>query len=401
MLGVIAAAVVAGFREGWKPLAAARALWICEAIFFALVLVATVHPLLWQDDYRFLTHLVTAAKFCEYGLLAPATALLIRSRDDLVPLLYAAVAWAVAAAAWAVLQFCGLVDELEGRRPLQREPSFVGIHDLAALCGAVFAVALAAIAVGPRRPFAWAAAGTAAIAGAVGLVLSAAVAGALGVGAAAIAALALARARRLVTLKRGFAVATAAIFVGAGVFLMRSGDIVQFVRSFGVGSTTERQVDVESYVHRSLLSYIGLRIFADHPLIGVGWQGSEELENYGPYLDDARRRFPEVNPIAFPSPDHPWGVQNAYLQTLTDMGLLGFGAVVALFVVAVVAGARATLRAPPTVFVTTIVGLLWLLVATGAWNGLGLVAGIPLDALTWLGIGLIAAAAHWTRDAGI
>ena len=48
-----------------------------------------------------------------------------------------------------------------------------------------------------------------------------------------------------------------------------------------------------------------------------------------------------------------------------------------------------------------VVGLLWLLVAGGAWNGLGLVAGIPLDALTWLGVGLVGAAAAWTREAHV
>ena len=49
--------------------------------------------------------------------------------------------------------------------------------------------------------------------------------------------------------------------------------------------------------------------------------------------------------------------------------------------------------------VPSLVGLLWLLVAAGVWNGLGLVAGIPLDALTWLAVGMIGAAAAWTADA--
>jgi hypothetical protein len=35
-----------------------------------------------------------------------------------------------------------------------------------------------------------------------------------------------------------------------------------------------------------------------------------------------------------------------------------------------------------------ILPLLWLLAATAIWNGLGIVAGIPLDALTWLALGL-------------
>jgi hypothetical protein len=56
-------------------------------------------------------------------------------------------------------------------------------------------------------------------------------------------------------------------------------------------------------------------------------------------------------------------------------------------------GIRAARRAPPELAAPALVGILWLLVAAGVWNGLGLVAGIPLDALTWMSFGLIAAAA--------
>lgn len=352
---------------------------------------------MWQEHYRFLTHLVTAAKFCEYGLLAPAIALLVRRPEDALPLLWSAVCWSVAASGWAVLQFAGLVSELEGKRPLQREPSFLGIHDFAALSGAVLALGLAVVAFGPRlraeRTLAWVAGAS----GAVGLILSSAVAGALGLGLAAAAALGIARTRRLATLARATAVAALACLAAVGVLLMRSGDISQFVRSLGVGSKPKAQIDVASYVHRSLLAYIGLRIFADHPVLGVGWQGSEELENYGPYLDDARRRFPEEPERAFPSPDHAWGVQNAYLQTLTDLGLIGFAVLVALFAASLVLGVRAALRAPPHLLLPASAGVLWLLVAAGVWNGLGLVAGIPLDGLTWFGVGLIGAATAWTN----
>jgi O-antigen ligase len=400
VLAVVAVAAAVGLRVGWSTLRPGRILWLCEAVFLSLVVVASLQPLFWQDHYRFLTHLVTAAKFCEYGLLAPALALLVRTASDALPLLCSAVAWSVAATGWALLQFAGLVDELEGKRPLQREPSFVGIHDFAALSGASLAVALGVIALGPRSRRAAVLGGIAAAAGAIGLVLSAAVAGALGVVLAALAALGVARARGLVTVSRAIAVMALAIVGGAGVLLMRSGDITHSIRAAGIGSKPKPEVDVESYVHRSLLAYIGVRMFADHPVLGVGWQGSEELENYGPYLADARRRFPEEPPIAFPSPEHAWGVQNAYLQTLTDLGIVGFAALLALFAAAVVLGLRAALSAPPASLLPALTGLLWLLVAAGVWNGLGLVAGIPLDALTWLGVGLIGASAAWTQRAG-
>ena len=126
-------------------------MWLAAGVFLALVVAATFYPLLWEDHYRFLAHAVTAAKFCEYALLAPALVLLLRRAEDALPLLWSIAAWSAAAAAWALLQFAGIVDEFDGKRPLQREPSFVGIHDLAALSGAALVVALAVVALGSAR----------------------------------------------------------------------------------------------------------------------------------------------------------------------------------------------------------------------------------------------------------
>src|SRR5207244_3357890 len=47
------------------------------------------------------------------------------------------------------------------------------------------------------------------------------------------------------------------------------------------------------------------------------------------------------------------------------------------------------LRGPPAL---GLLAALWLILAMGIWSAVGLVAGIPLDALTWLGVGLAAAA---------
>src|SRR5207247_8630461 len=147
--------------------------------------------------------------------------------------------------------------------------------------------------------------------------------------------------------------------VGVGVVLMRSGDVTSFIRFLGIGHEPKRETNIESAVHRSLLAYIGVRIFADHPILGVGWQGSEEEGNYGPYLAAAHRRFPGEPSVAFPSPQHAWGVQNAYLQTLTDMGLVGFAILVALLVSGLVLGLRAALRAPPRIPFLALAGALW------------------------------------------
>ena len=88
---------------------------------------------------------------------------------------------------------------------------------------------------------------------------------------------------------------------------------------------------------------------------------------------------------AFPSPEHPWGVQNAFIQALADLGVLGLVLWLAVFAAAVWLGFTGGPIA--------LVGAVWLLVAMNIWNGVGFFAGIPLGALTWLGCGLAA-----TRD---
>jgi O-antigen ligase len=391
VLAIVLTAAVAGSRNGWGPLRATRRLWLAAAVFLGVVLAATVYPLLRYEQYPFLAHAVTAAKFCEYALLAPALVLLLRRRDDALPLLWSVAVWSAAASVWGLLQFAGLVDEFEGKRPLQREPSFLGIHDLAALSGAALLIGLAVPALGARsrreRALAW----TSGVAGAIGLALSASAAGAVGVVLAAAVLLALTRPPWPST-----AAIVAVVAIGSlGAFGVRSGEVERGIRAVGIGSKPKASYDAASYVHRSLLAYIGLRMFADHPVVGVGWQGSDDLASYRPYLAAAHRRFPAEPERAFPSPAHAWGVQNAYLQTLTDLGIVGFAALAALFATAVTLGARAARRTRPLV-PPSIVGLLWLFVAAGVWNGLGLVAGIPLDALTWFAVGLIGAAAAWT-----
>jgi O-antigen ligase len=397
VLIVVGAAVLAGLRYGWEPLRAGRRLWLVAALFLGLLVAATFHPLLWQDDYSFLAHLVTAATFCEYALLAPSLALLLRRSSDAVPLLWAVAIWSVVASGWGLLQFVGLVRDFEEVQPLRREPSFVGIHDFAALSGAAFALGLAVFGLDRRRDRALGA--VAGVGGAVGLVLAGSLAAALGIGLAGAATLWIARTRGRLTRAAGVTVVASCLLVVVSVPLIRSAETTRFLRDLGLGSEPASDGRIESYGHRSLLAYIGVRIFLDHPVLGVGWQGSQELENYGPYLADAQRRYPDAPDRAFPSPEHAWGTQNAYLQTLTDLGLVGLVALLALAIAAVALGLRAAVRAPPGILVPVVAGTLWLLVAAGVWNGMGLVAGIPLDALTWLGLGLVAAAAVWTEDA--
>ena len=315
--------------------------------------------------------------------------LLVRSAVDAVPLVRALVVWSVAATAWGLLQFLGVVAEFEGKRPGQREPSFVGIHDLAALSGAALVVGAVGVALGDSGP----GGATARLPG-----------GRVGrrgarhgrrrrrpLGGDDRCPRPLARARRSAARRAGGALRArralvlvgVTILVTVGTATMRADTIERFAEFIGI---RERVADtgVESYAHRTLLAYIGGRIWLDRPVTGVGWQASSEEWAYGPFLDDARARFPSEPDQAFPSPEHPWGIQMLYLQVAADLGLVGIALLVGLAAAGVAAAVRG-LRSSPV----PLVGLGWLCVVAGVWTGIGLVAGLPLEALTWIAFGLV------------
>lgn len=386
-----------GFRLGFGPLRRALPVAIAAAIFLALVLAATFYGSAIGDEYRFAKHLVTALQFGEYALLGLAAPLVLRRAEDLVPLLLTLTIWSVAASGGAVLQFLGLIDEERGRRPGEREPSFLGYHDLAALSGTTLAIGLATIALGSPDDRRRTLSAVAAIAGAIGLVLSGALAGFAGIVAAGVAVAVLAARRGTLTLRRVSALAGVLAVVGGGLVALRSGDIGSFIRFVGIdrAEDTEDTYAGDSYVQRLVLGYIGVRIFLDRPLLGAGWQATSEEETYGPYITDARRRYPDARPEMLPSPEHPWGVQNAYIQTAAELGVVGAFSLLALLGTAFVFAWRAAARAPPRAALAAAVPFMWLLVAMGVWLGLGLVAGIPLTGLLWLSLGLTAAAPSW------
>ncbi|MBA3384770.1 MAG: hypothetical protein H0T20_08975, partial [Actinobacteria bacterium] len=146
VLAVGAVGLAAGVRLGFAPLRAGRAIWIASAVFLAFVVAGTAVGAASIDGYPLADNLLTAAKLAEYSLLALAAPLAIRGAKELTPLLVTLTAWSTAATFGALLQFLGVLNEFEGRRPGQREPSFLGIHDLAALSGATLAVGLLALA---------------------------------------------------------------------------------------------------------------------------------------------------------------------------------------------------------------------------------------------------------------
>jgi O-antigen ligase/polysaccharide polymerase Wzy-like membrane protein len=378
---VLAAAVVRGRRDGWSPLRSAWVVLVAAAALAAIALLALATPSLLGEDYDLAPHAVSALKFAWYALLLPATLLLVRSLADATPVFRATVVWSGAATAWGLLQFLGVVAEFEGKRPGQREPSFVGIHDFAALSAAALLLGLIGVALADGRPLAgrrWPLAALAA--GGLGVVLSGAMTAVVGVWLALAVLLVLTRPGA----RRGLALVAAATVVAAGTATMRAEAIERFAEFVGIRDRVEN-TGVQSYAHRTLLAYIGVRIWLDHPLAGIGWQASNEPWASAPYLADAHRRFPEEPEEAFPSAQRRWGVQTLYVQVLADLGLIGFAALATLFAAAVVAGVRGARRSP-----VPLVGLTWLLVTAGVWAGIGIVPGLPLTALTWLALGLAA-----------
>jgi O-antigen ligase len=390
VLAVAAAAVVEGRRRGFAPLRAGRWVLLAAFAFLLAIGIGTIAPVIAGDDYPLLENVLTGAKFAEYVLLLPAVPLLLRTRRDVEVFFAMLAVWAALAALVAVLQFFGVVDAWEGR-PGDREPSFVGHHDLAALCGAVLSLGIGAIALGlGGRLRVVAGAG-----GAVGLVLSGALAGLIGAVAAAAAALAVAARRGTLTARRALAVVGILALVTSGVIALRAANIAAFLRFIGVEPAREAETfGGESYVQRLALLYIGGRVFLDHPL-GVGWQGTAEESVYGPYVDDARRRFPNVPELSLPSPEHPWGVQNAYVQAAAELGVVGLALFLGVFATTIATALRSTRAGPLDPAFVALAALMWLLVTMGVWLGLGLVAGTPLVALMWLAAGLSVTAAAW------
>jgi len=379
----LAAAIARATRDGWEPLRRARWLLLFAAALVVVGAVSLATPALLGEDYDVGVHAISVAKFAWYASLLPATVLLVRSVRDAVPLLRIVVAWSVAATAVGLLQFLGVVAEFEGKRPGQREPSFVGIHDLAALSGAALVIGAVGFALGDGRPAGRRWSSVALATGALGVVLSGAMTAVLGLWLAVAVVLLGARAVRVLRARRALALLALVALVTAGTAAMRADTIERFAEFIGLRDRTE-QTGVESYAHRTLLAYIGGRIWLDHPVTGVGWQASTEEWAYGPFLEDARARFPNEPEQAFPAPDRPWGIQLLYLQVAADLGIAGVAALIALLVAGIAAGIRGIRSSP-----VPLVGLGWLLVAAGVWAGIGLVPGLPLGALTWLAFGLV------------
>jgi O-antigen ligase len=388
---VLATACVYAARHGIERLRPGRAVWIPGLLLLAWLTFQVLRPVS-MDDELFDDHLVSFLKLGEYALLVPAVPLLVRRAEDLTVVLGGLVLWSAVATSVAAVQFAGL-DVFDAANAGWRQPSFTGFHDLAALSAVALSVAVAGILVARR----WVPAATlrwvALAAGVLGLILAGSVTAAAGLALGALAAALAARERYAPSRRQALALVAIVAVVAAGVTAIRSDALDDFLQFVGLRDE-EQALGVESYSQRTVLAYIGLRIFRDQPILGVGWQRSSRPDEFEPYLEDARDRFPDVDPLAFPAPGREWGVQNLYIQMLADAGILGLLLLLAVGVGGLVLAWRAVGYAPnPWAAGAGVAMTCAVLTIAGVWASLGIVSGIPLQAATSLVLGLAVAGA--------
>ena len=95
---------------------------------------------------------------------------------------------------------------------------------------------------------------------------------------------------------------------------------------------------------------------------------------------------------SFPSPTNRWGVDDAYVESLAELGLAGTAVFLAFLGTALALGLRGSLRAPPPAAQLALTGLTWMIVTMGIWAGEGFDPGSGFAALPFFALGLVAAA---------
>jgi O-antigen ligase len=384
VLAVIVVAVLEGIRHGLAPLRPGRFLWVALALFIAWMFLEVGLGHHHAAVYSWRTHAVTAAKFAEYALLAPSVPLLVRRSRDVLLSAWSLVLWSVFATGVGIAQFFGANIFLAGTVG-HRQASYLASADFAALSGAALLVGIVGLAV-PRARLGRALISTALATGVLGMIVAGALASVLGLGTALVALVVVLVLRREVDVRRLAGAAAAALIVLGGAIAIRGTDLEAFAHFLGAKPEAKTgQAKVQTYAHRTLLTWIGWQIWTDHPLTGVGWEGSAEPVNFTPYLPAAHRHFPNESPLAFPSaaPDRRYGVQDSWVQALADLGVVGLVLWVAVFASA----GWLALRNPSALGIYALMSTLLL---AWLWTAQGYVAGIPLDALTWLTFGLAA-----------
>jgi O-antigen ligase len=156
-----------------------------------------------------------------------------------------------------------------------------------------------------------------------------------------------------------------------------------------------------SFAHRLMIADAGLRIFRDHPIIGVGWQASATEAVVGtPALNAALMQSFKNLPTYYFFLEMPTSLHNMYIQFLAELGIIGF----ALFVrgsVRVGQAVKVILRAIPAESPDKMwarfyaLGLVFLLIW---WNTNPLYGGQTESLLAFTFLGALAAVAQCEKQ---
>jgi hypothetical protein len=362
-LGVVALAVVArrGLeRAAWTALAAAAA--------FCLWLLGTAAA-------NGATAFVSGAKVVELGALALGAVAFVRFRSHLDALAELLIAFTL------VADFVGIIKFVTGGGG--RQPSFLGEHDFAALATLPLLYGLALLYERGRDRRAWLAIAV----GGLGCILGAALASLLGLYLGAAVMLALHALSRRLTLRDLAATVAVVGLVTGGTLVLRAGDLGFLQAWFGKPPSRPGQY-ASSWSQRLIFTYVGGRIFLDHPVAGTGWWGNLPPQEFARYLPDARARFRDQPAHYFPAPDKPFIPQQTYDEVLYELGAVGGVLFLALLLSLGRAAARAGRKA---LGAATTVPAAWLAASLGALAGEGFFGGTPLAATFWLVAGVVVA----------
>jgi O-antigen ligase len=156
-----------------------------------------------------------------------------------------------------------------------------------------------------------------------------------------------------------------------------------------------------SFAQRLMIAYAGLRIFRDHPIVGVGWQASATEAVIGtPTLNASLMQTFKNLPTRYFFLEKPTSLHNMYIQLLAELGLIGF----ALFVrggIRVGQAVKAILRDIPAASPDKMrarfyaLGLVFLLIW---WNTNPLYGGQTESLLAFTFIGALAAVAQCEKQ---
>jgi hypothetical protein len=346
---------------------ASRALLGAAGVFAAILGVSSL-----ANDAE---AIVAAGKLLELGALTLGAAALLDSANRLRILVATVVLVATLATAWAVVEFLGAGGG--------RQASFVGEHDLSLLATMSLAVGLAGLFLGRDGWFT----PLALVVGLVGTVLGSSLASLLGVFLAAGAITAIALRRREFRWRAGIVTLAVVCAASAGTLAMRQGDLGFLQSWFGPPAERPGQYSA-SWSQRLIYTYVGLRVFADNPVLGTGWEGELPPSDFAEYVPDARARYPDEPPHYFPPSDRDFVPQQTYDQVLYELGLVGAAAFLALGVAAI----RRTVTAARTaVGEAAYLPAAWLGCVAAALAGAALFGGSPIAALFWLTLGVAAA----------